>query len=543
MDRAIDTSVAVVIVGAGPTGLTAANLLGQAGITTLLLERQAQLSEYPKAITIDDEGLRICQAVGLLDEVCAHILPAVDAHYISNGRYFARVSPSSYHNGHPLISTFHQPTFEGILLQGVQRFPCVDILFQHTLEDFEQDEQGVSITVRTPQGTLRHIACAYLLACDGGKSSIRHMLNIPLQPPLTRFLPLRRTGRRASSSERWVVIDCVEQVDRQEEPIIFFCNPARPAVTVPAPNGGRRWEFMLLPGDREEDLLRPTTIAALIQQTRATQPEASTTTTSQIIRQAIYTFHAAIATRFSQGRVFLLGDAAHLMPPFGGQGMNSGMRDAQNLCWKLAMVVQEQASPELLETYHQERHPHAEQMVLFSSILGLLIMPIQRPIALLRDLFFRGIVQHIPPLREAVESMRVKPQPGYTNGFLLPRTQRKNDRYRGLLLPQPTIMHNGKQMLLDEVLDNSFSLIRLYATQTEQSRHAVDEAWQALGVRCVDVEAKRMQPFFKKQLPSYILVRPDKYIMGAFTEAEVKRITKDMQALLQREMINISAKS
>jgi 3-(3-hydroxy-phenyl)propionate hydroxylase len=531
----VDTFATVVIVGAGPTGLTAANLLGQAGITTLLLERQAHLSEYPKAITIDDEGLRICQAMGLLDKVSDHILPAVDAHYISNGRYFARVSPSSYRNGHPLISTFHQPTFEGILLQGIKRFACVDVLFQHTLESLTQDEQGVSLTVRTPTGTLRHIACTYLLACDGGKSSIRHALNIPLQPPLARFLPLHRGKRRASSSERWVVVDCVEHTDRQEEPIIFFCNPLRPAVTVPAPNGGRRWEFMLLPGDREENLLRPTTIETLIQQTRATQPQAPTTATPQIIRQAVYTFHAAIAARFSQNRIFLLGDAAHLMPPFGGQGMNSGLRDAQNLCWKLALVVQGQATPRLLETYHQERQPHAEQMVLFSAILGLLIMPTQRPVAYLRDLLFRGVVQRIAPLREAVETMRVKPQPGYAQGLLLPRTRRKNDRYRGLLLPQPTITRDGKQMLLDEVLGNSFALIRLYANRTEPGKHPLDEAWQALGVRCIDIEAKSMQPFFKKQLPPYILVRPDKYIMGTFTEAEMEQMAEEVQALLQNK--------
>ncbi len=524
-----DRFTPVVIVGAGPTGLTAANLLGQAGIPTLLLEQQAHLSEYPKAIAIDDEGLRICQAMGLLDEIGAHILPAVDACYISHGRYFARVSPTSYRNGHPLISTFHQPTFEGILLQGVQRFACVDVLFQHTLESVVQDEQAVSLTVRTPTGTLRHITCAYLLACDGGKSDIRHALNIPLQPPLARFLPLRRTRKSASRSERWVVIDCLEHHELQEKQIIFFCNPSRPAVTLPAPNGGRRWEFMLLPGDREEDLLQPATIAALIQQTRATQPDAPTTTTPQIIRRAIYAFHAAIATRFSQGRIFLLGDAAHLMPPFGGQGMNSGLRDAHNLCWKLAMVVQEQAEPQLLETYHQERHPHAEQMVLFSSILGLLIMPTQRPLALLRDLFFRGIVQRIAPLREAVETMRVKPQPGYTQGFLLTR---KNDRYRGLLLPQPTITHNGKQTLLDEALHNSFALIRLYATQAEQDKHPLDEEWQTLGVHCIDIEAKSMQPFFQKRLPPYLLVRPDKYIMGAFTEAEMERVIGEMRALL-----------
>ena len=536
----IDTSVAVVIVGAGPTGLAAANLLGQAGIATLVIEHHPGLSEYPKAISIDDDGLRICQAMGLIDEILAQALLNIEAHYLSGSHRLARVSPTGRYNGYPFISTFHQPTFEHTLLQGLQRFSCVETLFQHTVESVVQDEEQVYLAVRTPQGTLRHVACTYLLACDGGKSSIRHALNIPLQPPLAHFLPrlygLNRlnTNLRESSAQRWLVVDCIEDDNPQTNVVFFFCNPLRPAVTVPAPHGGRRWEFMLLPGEREADLLNKSAIESLIRQVCATQQQVMAQKAPHIIRQAVYTFHAAIAARFSQGRIFLLGDAAHLMPPFGGQGMNSGLRDAYNLCWKLALVLQGQAGPHLLETYHQERHPHAEQMILFSSILGKIVMPTQRPIALLRDGLFRGILQHIPPMREAIAEMRVKPQPRYAQGFLLPPDSPENRTYRGLHLPQPLITTpDGNQSLLDEVLGNSFALVRLYE-KPEACVIESHEIWQQLGIHCVDVEANKMEDFWKKKHDVYMLVRPDKYIMGAFKAEDANKFVKNVQILLQK---------
>src|SRR5437660_7209125 len=120
-----------VIVGAGTTGLTAANLLGLAGIYTVILECNAGLSDCPKAIAFDDEGLRICQAMGLSDPVLKHVLLDIDAHYVSAGHFLAKVAPTSKRNGYRLISTFHQPTFEATLLQGLQRFECVRVHFQH----------------------------------------------------------------------------------------------------------------------------------------------------------------------------------------------------------------------------------------------------------------------------------------------------------------------------------------------------------------------------------------------------------------------------
>ncbi len=272
----------VVIVGAGPTGLTAANLLGMSGIDTIILERNAGLSDCPKAIAFDDEGLRICQAMGLSDAVLKNVLLDLNAHYVSGGRLFSKVEPTSKRNGYPLISTFHQPTFEATLLQGLQRFKCVNIHFQHTVEAFEQTDSNVLVSVRTPNGDLLRIACAYLLACDGGKSSIRRVLDIPMQG--------------STFAQKWLVIDSI--ADQNASSIVtFFCNPKRPAVSIPAPHQSRRWEFMLLPGEQEKDLLQEEKIHALIL-------EVGGPAHPQIIRQAIYTFHAALARSFSKGTHF-----------------------------------------------------------------------------------------------------------------------------------------------------------------------------------------------------------------------------------------------
>ena len=543
-----DESIPVVVVGAGPTGLAAGNLLGEAGLATLIIERNTGLSNIPKAIALDDEGLRICQAMDLSTAMSNCLVSDISIHCVSAGRLLAKMVPTSKRNGYPLISTFYQPEFEAVLLDGLRRFSCVNVRFQHTVETLEQSADCVVVSIRTPMGTLQKVRCTYLLACDGGRSIIRHSLNVPLQG--------------MTFAQKWLVIDSISKVDPSAV-LKIFCNPQRPAVSIPAPHNGRRWEFMLLPGETEKEMLEPATISALLQQ-------ADVFPQTHIIRQAVYTFHAAQAKTFSQGRVFLLGDAAHMMPPFGGQGLNSGLRDAHNLVWKVAMVLQDRATPQLLATYHKERSRHAAQMVAFASFLGTIFMSTLRPLAFCRNLIIR-MLYALPSIREYLTEMRMKPQAKYKAGFFLFKEQ--DTRMVGSLLPQPEVITlQGQHVLLDEVLGTGFALLRRHSNPEEAFATLKTDFWEHLGARFVCIqtddvprkwldtkkdsrqhdshheqsESHRPQSlpivvvhsmdkdFLRMSQDHFIVVRPDRFILGIFNEEKADLFVSAFQRLLHR---------
>jgi 3-(3-hydroxy-phenyl)propionate hydroxylase len=482
-----------IIVGAGPTGLAMGNLLGMLGIDVLILERNAGLSDFPKAISIDDEGLRVCQAMGLGHAVIENVLLDIDAHYISGKRYLARVKPMSKRNGYPLISTFHQPEFEATLLQGLKRFPCVSIQFQHNVESFQQGATDVVLSVRDSEGNLKTYVCAYLLACDGAKSSIRRQLGIAM--------------RGSTFAQKWLVVDTINDTDPTAA-AVFFCNPTRPSVTVPAPHSSRRWEFMLLPGENEDELLLDDNIRLLIRQVGGSP-------NPQIRRRQIYTFHAAIAETFSKDRVFLLGDAAHLMPPFGGQGMNCGLRDAHNLSWKLQKVIQGKAGPALLETYNQESQKYVGDLIRFSKFLGTIIMPMSKIRAFLRDSVFFTL-NTIPPIRKYLSQGGIKPQTRYKKGFLYVDGSRANKTLAGMMLPQPKIKTSqGQTTLLDNVLGQDFALLSLGHKSEEAFASLNADPWQRLGAQFISIE-NEIEGLPANQRDLFVLVRPDRYIYGVF---------------------------
>lgn len=513
--------VPVVIVGAGPTGLTAANLLGQYGIEALLVERNPALCDLPRAITIDDEGLRICQALGLRDEVLNHVLLDVGAQYFSHGRLVMRLTSGSLRNGYPLISTFNQPRLEAILLAGLRRFANIEVLFGHALEAFTQTEQEVLISLRTPTGKLQQITCAYLLACDGGKSLVRRILGIYMNG--------------MTFPQRWLILDgFVGEESGPGRYVSCYYDSNRPVVSIPAPEQHWRWEFMLRP---EEDayVLGEGQSSVPVDYLRRLLSRIGDAREPSIVRQTIYTFHASYATSFGHKRVFLLGDAAHLLPPFGGQGMNSGLRDACNLAWKIAFVLRGQAQPRILATYQEERMPHVVQMIRFARFLGSqLVMPTSRIRAFFRDIALR-LLMRLPPFVSSMRQMRMKPEPVYKSGLIW-AADHEHRCPAGRLLPQPTVLVSSKRSLpLDELLGSGFALVRLHSDPNMAFKTLQADLWPKLrpsriclvptseymqdsceNVICAFDREEQIAHFLRGRRDHSALIRPDRHVFGTF---------------------------
>lgn len=431
--------VQVAVVGAGPVGATAANLLGLYGVETLILDRETDIIDYPRAIGVDDESLRTFQTIGLIDEILANAIQNVPLRFLdADGRCLAEMQPTGRENGWYKRNIFMQPTAERALRRGLNRFPHVHKLWGTTLRRLEQDREGVTLHLVNPRDRALTVRADYVVAADGGRSPIRAELGIPLQG--------------ATHARKWVVIDCAQ--DPLDAPYTaLHCDPRRPYVCARLPFGHRRWEFMLFPGEDAEEMLAPDRVAQLL---RHHVPDPARL---EIIRARVYTHHSRMAARFVQGRVALAGDAAHLMPPWAGQGMNTGIRDATNLCWKLAAIVTDRADPALLRTYESERRPHAQAMIDLSTTFGRIVGPTLGPAAWARDRLLRA-ASLAPPVRRWTLQMGFKATPHYTSGFLAPDPTRPRGRAVGRMFVQPTIeAADGSQQRLDDLLGPWFAVV------------------------------------------------------------------------------------
>ena len=381
--------VPVAVVGAGPAGATAANLLGCYGVETLVIDRDRGIVDYPRAIGIDDESVRVLQTAGLAGEIMADAIQNVPLKFFgSSGRCFASVQPSVREFGWYKRNIFLQPLAEAALRRGLGRFPHVQTWFGTELTGLDQGEDGVTLHLagRDP------VQARYVIAADGGRSGIRHHLGITLDGD--------------TQPRQWVVIDCA--ADPVDAPWTgLHCDPRRPYVSARLPYGHRRWEFMLHPGEDGES---PAKVTELLGYHLPDPASAG------VVRTRVYTHHARLARTFVAGRVALAGDAAHLMPPWAGQGMNTGIRDAANLAWKLAAIVRGQAGHGLLASYDQERRPHAKAMIDLSVMLGRVLSPAHRPVALARDQLLRA-ASLVPGAADWITQMRFKPRPRYRDGF------------------------------------------------------------------------------------------------------------------------------
>jgi 3-(3-hydroxy-phenyl)propionate hydroxylase len=351
------TVVPVAIVGAGPTGLTAATLLAQYGIECLVLDRWGSAYPQPRAVALDDEVHRILARLGLRDAFAAISRPHRGLRLVDRTMRvlaeFPRDTAPGRH-GYPQGSMFDQPDLEAILRRNLARYGTVTLRGNSEVTGLTQDADGVRLVcIDTATGRRTEVRAAYVLGCDGANSLVRSCIGATMQD--LRF------------SQRWLVVDVATEAELGHwEGVHQLCDPARAGTYMRVGKTRYRWEFRLAPGETADGFRDLTRLHPLIAPWTGSVPVAEL----KILRAAEYTFRAQVADRWRDRRVFLLGDAAHLTPPFIGQGIGAGLRDAMNLAWKLAAVLDGNRPERILATYEIERRQHARAMIRMAKLIG-----------------------------------------------------------------------------------------------------------------------------------------------------------------------------
>ncbi|MBP2328205.1 3-(3-hydroxy-phenyl)propionate hydroxylase [Kibdelosporangium banguiense] len=511
----------VAIVGAGPVGATAANLLGAYGINTLIVDREPDIVDYPRAAGVDDESLRTFQTAGLVADILRGAIQNVPLKFFdAAGNCLADIRPTTCDYGWYKRNIFMQPIAEAALRRGLKRFSHVRTMLGTEMRHLVQDKDGVTLHLVDEQGKQQEVRADYVIAADGGRSPIRTLLGIPLEG--------------ATHSRKWVVIDCAN--DPLDAPYTaLHCDPRRPYVCAHLPDDHRRWEFMLFPGEDAEEMLTPDRVNDLLRH-HVRDPSVV-----NVIRARVYTHHSRIATRFVEGRVALAGDAAHLMPPWAGQGMNTGIRDVTNLCWKLAAIVSGEADPSLLDTYTQERRPHAQAIIDLSTTLGRILSPTRPSVARARDWFLRA-ASLAPAVKKWTLEMRFKPIPHYRTGFVVPESPGTRVPSVGRMMTQPMVeTSDGIHLKFDDVLGPWFAVIGfecdplagLTSTELAAVRRLRPQVIKVVESRagerhhrqpCAAKETlvvedvhNELRTWFQARGRNAVLVRPDRYVAAMST--------------------------
>lgn len=491
----------VAIVGYGPVGATAANLLGRRGLDVAVIERDPDIYFRARAISTDEEVLRIWQQVGLADRLNADMQPGAGATFVgADGRPFAALLPSNRGNGHPPQQFIYQPAVDTVLREGVDRFPNVTVLLEHECLRVLQHADGVELMLADlTKDAFTRIRARYVIAADGGSSALRGQLGVGF------------SGR--TFSERWIVIDTqVLQEWPGHDQLRFHCNPARPTVDCPTPLGHHRWEFPVRADEDDKALLTDEAVWKVL------GDQGISDRNVEIIGTACYSHHVRFADRWRVGRVFLAGDAAHAMPPWIGQGMCAGVRDVANLCWKLDAVITGSLPETVLDTYQAERMPHVKEVTRRAVKVGKLIIERNPLRASIRDHTLRA-ASKLPHFTAWLREHRWLPDARYRCGLLV---HNGNDA-AGRLMPQPWVTdENGERVRLDDVLDGKWTILHTGPEQPWQY-------WRAAGVPIIAVAAPGTRPttgrvvdddailidWLHAKKASVVAMRPDGFVYAA----------------------------
>jgi 2-polyprenyl-6-methoxyphenol hydroxylase-like FAD-dependent oxidoreductase len=436
----------VAVIGAGPVGLLTALLLGRRGWQVEVLERQATAYGRPRAVHLDHEAARILQNAGIMDGLAPQT-EVMDSYLWRN----AAGTPLLWLDGAPEVPTvsgwpassmFHQPDLERLLAEAVSRQPGVRVRTGHDVQDVvvgpasgpasgtaSGPAAGESVSVRAdgPGGARAQVRARWVVGCDGADSRIRQLAGLDV------------TDHHYQA--QWLIVDV-----RPAEPVrwsplnIQVCDPARPTTAVSGGPERRRFEFMRLPEDPQDGFDSPSTAWRLL------EPWGLTPANAVLERHALYTFGARLVDRWRRGRLLVAGDAAHQMPPFAGQGLCSGLRDAANLAWKLDLVLAGRAPETLLDSYGTERWSQVRTAIDFSVELGKIICVLDPAAAAVRDRDFAPIAEAGPmPLPDP-------PPPG--PGVWLP-----GDPQAGHLALQAPVGQDGSRARLDDATGGGWVLL------------------------------------------------------------------------------------
>ncbi len=503
----------VAIVGFGPAGATAAALLGQAGLKVWVADRLPDVYEIPRAIALDHEIMRVFQQLGLLDAIEPFCEPFTPSEFFGvDGQLIRRMTmvAEPFPQAHVPSVVFSQPPVERALRAAVAAMPQVEVALSTTVNRLEQDDDGVWLDVSDAAGQSRRIRARYAVACDGGSSGVRGALGINLVD--------------LDFDEPWLVVDVrvnEHGLVKLPKTSVQYCEPERPCTFVIGPGNHRRWEISLKAGEDPQQVTTDEATWALL--SRWLTPADGT-----LWRQSSYRFHALVAERWREGRVFVAGDAAHMQPPFLGQGMCQGVRDVANLSWKLASVlrgeVQGAAAEALLDSYGTERGAHVRELTTRIKAVGAVICERDVDRARARDAKMLadcgGVVKDTP---------RQDVLPRLEHGLLAAQ----DSSARGTLAPQPWLRcaqgegaGGADRVRMDERLGRGWRLILSADAPAPEAdalvawtdRHGL-RSWR-LGGNPGDAEADGvMAAWLDRHQCRAALLRPDHYVYGTASDA------------------------
>jgi len=478
----------VAVIGYGPTGATAANLLGQTGLKVLVIERDPDVYGRARAISTDEEVMRVWQSIGLAEHLKADMLPDRPLNFVdTDGTPFIDLKITPRGTGHPPQQFLYQPEVDGVLRDGVARFPNVEVVLEHEcLRVLTKGDEVELLLADLRTDTFKRIRASYVIAADGGSSPTRGQLGVGY------------SGR--TYTERWVVIDTkvLKEWDAHDR-LRFHCNPTRPTVDCPTPLGHHRWEYPARTDEDEQTLLRDDEIWKVLGDQGITPEHV------RILRAVIYSHHVRVADRWRVGRVFLAGDAAHAMPPWIGQGMSAGVRDVANLCWKLAAVLRGQAPDSLLDSYQAERKPHVTEVTRRACLVGRIITERNRAIAAMRNHVFRALTR-VPGMDSLLQKVTWIPDARYREGFFVD----VDHPAIGWQIPQPWVTNTeGVKVRLDDVLGGRWTVLH-----TGEAPSGA-QAWSAIGVQAIKVTEPTLVRWMRRRKAAAVVLRPDGFIYAA----------------------------